>query len=145
MTATESAAESGYFVLDLKTASCGTRAIWPTKPWRRSIDVYQGFEADTEGTVGTIGVFGDGISTKQGIGIGASVADPGSGVRRSAHRAAPERPLAVGLLRPGQTPLARLPDGRQRPRRPAHERRGGHLHRDHEGTPSRSLPRRLLT
>ncbi len=30
----ESAAESGYFVLDLKTATCGTRAIWPTKPWR---------------------------------------------------------------------------------------------------------------
>lgn len=71
----ESAAESGYFVLDLKTASCGTRAIWPTKPWRKSIDVYQGFEDDTVGTVGTIGVRGDGISTKEGIGIGATVAD----------------------------------------------------------------------
>ena len=70
----ESAAESGYFALDVK-GSCGTRAIWPTRPWRKSIDVYQGYEDGTEGTVGSIGVFGDGISTKEGIGIGATVAD----------------------------------------------------------------------
>ena len=71
----ESAAESGYFALDVKTASCGTRAIWPTKPWRKSIDVYQGYDEETAGTVGTIGVFGDGISTKEGIGVGATLAD----------------------------------------------------------------------
>lgn len=71
----ESAAESGYFVLDVKTPGCGTRAIWPTKSWRRSIDVYQGFEDETIGTVGTIGVTGDGISTREGVGIGATVAD----------------------------------------------------------------------
>ena len=28
----ESAAESGYFALDVKTLGCGTRAIAPTKP-----------------------------------------------------------------------------------------------------------------
>ena len=133
----ESAAESGYFALDVKTASCGTRAIWPTKPWRKSIDVYQGYEDETEGTVGTIGVFGDGISTKEGIGIGATVADLEAAYGDRLHRPPPERLRPVGLLHPHQPPLARLPDGRRRPRRPAHERRGGHLHRDHEGSPSR--------
>lgn len=71
----ESAAESGYFALDVKTRGCGTRAIAPTKRWRTSIDVYQGYGDATVGTVGSIGVFGDGISTKEGIGIGASLAD----------------------------------------------------------------------
>ncbi len=71
----ESAAESGYFALDVKSGGCGTRDIWPTKPWRKSIDVYQGYEEETVGTVGTIGVFGDGISTKRGIEIGSTLAD----------------------------------------------------------------------
>ena len=71
----ESAAESGYFALDVKTRGCGTRAIAPTRPWRRSIDVYPGYEEGTAGTVGTIGVIGDGISTKEGIGIGSTLGD----------------------------------------------------------------------
>jgi hypothetical protein len=71
----ESAAESGYFALDVKTPGCGTRDIWPTRPWRKSIDIYQGYEEETAGTVGTIGVFGDGISTREGIAVGSTLGD----------------------------------------------------------------------
>jgi hypothetical protein len=69
----ESAAESGYFALDVKT-SCATRDIWPTKPWRKWIDVYPGHGV-TEGEVALIGIFGEGIGTREGIEVGSTLGD----------------------------------------------------------------------
>ncbi|PUA82816.1 hypothetical protein [Nocardioides currus] len=69
----ESAAESGYFALDVKT-SCGTREIWPVKAWRRSIDVYPGYD-ETAGQVAMIGAFDDRVRTAKGIRVGSTLDD----------------------------------------------------------------------
>lgn len=71
----DSAAESAYFDLDVPSNCGSTSAIGPTKKWRKAIDIYPGFTDGTREQVGTIGVSGPGVRTREGIQIGSTLSD----------------------------------------------------------------------